>query len=62
MKLKVVSMNGGPLDEKQNAMRAAISLVSGYAAGLGYLWAFFEPQRRGWHDLLSDTRVVNAES
>ena len=61
MKLKVVSMNGGPLDEKQNAMRAVISLVSGYAAGLGYLWAFFEPQRRGWHDLLSDTRVVSAD-
>ncbi|MBI5246920.1 MAG: RDD family protein [Elusimicrobia bacterium] len=61
LKLKVVSIDGSPLDEKQRAMRAAISLISGYAAGIGYLWAFFEPQRRGWHDLLADTRVVSAE-
>ena len=60
-KLKVVSLDGSALDEKQRAMRAAISLISGYAAGIGYLWAFFEPQRRGWHDLLADTRVVSVE-
>ena len=60
MKLKVVSLDGGALDGKQRMMRAAVSLVSGYAAGLGYLWAFFEPQRRGWHDLLADTRVIDA--
>jgi class 3 adenylate cyclase len=61
MKLKVVSITGGAPDNKQRLMRAAVSLVSGYAAGLGYLWAFWEPQRRGWHDLMADTRVVAAD-
>lgn len=61
MKLKVVSVNGGPLDNKQRMTRAAVSLLSGYAAGLGYIWAFWEPQRRGWHDLMADTRVVVAD-
>jgi hypothetical protein len=61
LKLKVISMDGGPLDKKQRVMRSAVSLLSGYAGGLGYLWALFEPQRRGWHDLMADTRVVTAE-
>jgi class 3 adenylate cyclase len=58
MKLRVVSIDGRELDGKQRMMRSAMSLVSGYAAGLGYLWAFWEPQRRGWHDLMADTRVI----
>lgn len=61
MKLRVVSLNGGELDKNQRMLRSAVSLVSGYAAGLGYLWALFEPQKRGWHDLLADTRVVSAD-
>lgn len=60
LKLKVVSMDGGALDNKQRMTRAAVSLLSGYAAGVGYLWAFWEPQRRGWHDLMADSRVVDA--
>jgi class 3 adenylate cyclase len=61
MKLKVISITGGAPDNKQRLMRAAVSLLSGYAAGLGYIWAFWEPQRRGWHDLMADTRVVAAD-
>ncbi len=61
LKLKVISMNGGPLDNKQRLMRSSVSLLSGYAAGLGYLWALWEPQRRGWHDLMADSRVVSAD-
>lgn len=61
LKLKVVSLDGGPLEKKQRTMRAAVSLLSGYAGGIGYLWALFEPQRRGWHDLMAGTRVVTGE-
>lgn len=61
LKLKVISMDGGALDNKQRLTRAAVSLLSGYAAGVGYLWAFWEPQRRGWHDLMAETRVVAAD-
>ncbi len=61
LKLKVVALDGGPLDNRQRMTRAGVSLLSGYAAGLGYLWALWEPQRRGWHDLMADTRVVAAD-
>ncbi|MBI4676683.1 MAG: RDD family protein [Elusimicrobia bacterium] len=43
---------------KHALTRAIISLVSGYGLSLGYLWAFWEKDRRGWHDLLAGTVVV----
>jgi hypothetical protein len=61
MKLRVVSENGAPLDKRQRMARSAVSIVSGSAFFLGYLWALWEPQRRTWHDLMAGTRVVPAE-
>ncbi|HVE13158.1 MAG TPA: RDD family protein [Elusimicrobiota bacterium] len=60
-KLAVVSAGGAPADRKQMLWRAAFSLVSGYAMFLGFLWAVFEKDRRGWHDLVAGTVVVNAD-
>jgi hypothetical protein len=61
-KLAVVPMTGsGPLDRKQNLMRAFFSLISGYCLMLGYLWALWEKDGRGWHDLMAGTRVVQVQ-
>ncbi len=60
-KLAVVPMAGsGPLERGQYLMRAFFSLISGYCLLLGYLWAFWEKDGRGWHDLMAGTRVVDA--
>ncbi|MDE2489231.1 MAG: RDD family protein [Elusimicrobia bacterium] len=58
MKLKVVAEDGSPLTKRQRFARSAFSVVSLYFAFLGYLWALWEKDRRGWHDLLAGTRVV----
>lgn len=58
--LKVVKTDGSPLEKSNRARRALFTLVSGYCAGLGFLWAFWEKEGRGWHDLWADTRVVDA--
>ncbi len=61
LKLRVVSEDGSPITKRQRVLRSAFSIVSLYFAFLGYLWALWEPERRGWHDLLAGTRVVPAD-
>ena len=38
-------------------LRFAVSLFSAAALGLGFLWAWSNPQRATWHDLASRTRL-----
>ncbi|MBI5624204.1 MAG: RDD family protein [Elusimicrobia bacterium] len=58
MGLVVVQANGLPIDWKHALTRAVISLVSGGAMALGYLWALRDKDRRTWHDLLAGTVVL----
>lgn len=59
-KLRVERADGKPLEESDRLIRSAATLASGYAAFLGYLWALWEKDGRGWHDLLAGTAVVDA--
>ena len=61
LRLKVILMEGGKLDWKLAFVRSLFTLVSGVCLFLGYLWALWERDRRGWHDLLAGTRVSAAE-
>jgi uncharacterized RDD family membrane protein YckC len=61
MKLRVVGLNGQPIDKRQRMLRALFSVVSMHVAFLGYLWALWEPRRRTWHDLIAGTRVIPVE-
>lgn len=47
-----------PLSLRETAVRYLVSILSWAAAGLGFLWAAFHPQRATWHDLASGTRLV----
>lgn len=40
------------------AKRYACALLSWACLGLGFLWVLFHPQRKTWHDLLTDTQMV----
>jgi adenylate cyclase len=60
-KVGLVRMDGAPLDKKDRMTRSAFSVISGYCMGLGYLWALWEKDGRGWHDLMAGTRVVRLE-
>lgn len=60
--LKVVTYpDGGPIDNKTAFLRSLFTLLSAAPAGLGYIWAAWEKDRRGWHDLFAGTRVVEVE-
>lgn len=56
-RLKVVRHDGGPITFRQAALRALGTLISGYALFLGFIWALWEPEKRGWHDLIAGTKV-----
>ena len=61
LRMRVVQAGGLPMSKKQALWRAAFSVLSGYAFLLGYVWALFEKDRRGWHDLLAGTIVIVEE-
>lgn len=58
LKLKVVKIDGGPIDWRLGLVRSLFTIISASVVLLGFLWAFWEKDRRGWHDLLAGTKVV----
>jgi len=60
LRIRVVSMftSKGPLFLQALARNLAKWYLSPLFLGTGFLWAFFHPLRRTWHDLLADTVVV----
>jgi len=63
MKIRVVKLDGGPLSTADSLMRYGGYLINAlpFFFGLGWMWAFIDPRRQGWHDKLARTCVVVAE-
>jgi uncharacterized RDD family membrane protein YckC len=57
-RVRIERRDGGRPGWGACAVRFLASLVSAAAAGLGFLWSLFDPQRRCWHDILSRTRLM----
>jgi uncharacterized RDD family membrane protein YckC len=58
--IKVVRTNGQPLQFVVALIRGLASLLSFFAAGLGFIWAGIGPEKRAWHDKIAGTIVVRA--
>ncbi|MDR9468222.1 RDD family protein [Marinospirillum sp.] len=57
-RIRVQTPQGQPLNLKQTLLRLLGGLLSWGCLGLGYLWLFFDREKRTWPDLLSGTQVV----
>lgn len=57
-RIRVQRRGGGRLGWWQALLRWASATLSWAAFGLGYLWLWFDRDRRTWHDYLSATEVV----
>jgi uncharacterized RDD family membrane protein YckC len=57
-RIEVLSSDGAPVRWRQAAVRFCAMCVSAVPAGLGFWWAWFDPQGLTWHDRLARTRVV----
>jgi uncharacterized RDD family membrane protein YckC len=51
---------GGPVNPGRAAHRYALAVLGLAAAGAGFLWALFDPERRFLHDRLAGTALVDA--
>lgn len=56
--LKVRMMNGAPVEPVNAVLRYFAYLASGLILGVGYLVMLFNEERRGLHDMVSNTIVI----
>lgn len=59
-KIKLVSNETGAcVNWKQAAIRFLAAMLSWSLFGAGFLWALVDREKRGWHDLLSHSRLID---
>ncbi len=57
-KIRVVTLNCHPLNWQQALFRFVAAFVSLLVVFVGFLIALFDPNKLGWHDRFSRTRLV----
>jgi uncharacterized RDD family membrane protein YckC len=61
-KLRVVrDVDGGPISGGTAVIRLIGLWISGAVFYLGYIWILIDKRRRGWHDLLAGTCVIETD-
>jgi len=60
--LKVTRLDGSRLTYRRSFVRYCAYYVSAIPVGLGFFAIALSSQKRGWHDFICDTRVVNLRS
>lgn len=58
--IRVIKADGSPFSSTDALIRATGYYVNSMFFMLGWIWALFDDQKRGWHDLLAGTLVVKA--
>ena len=58
VRIRVVRLDGRPLDVPTALVRSLGSFLSVAVLGLGYFWCAWDPERQTWHDKLAGTAVV----
>lgn len=57
-RLRVVAADGGSVHWKALLLRYGVGSVSLLLAGIGFWWAWMDPDRLTWHDRASATRLL----
>ena len=58
-KIKLQQTNGHAVTWPLAFIRLITAVISWSAAGLGFFWSLFDPQRRTWHDIASNCVLVD---
>ena len=61
MGIRIIKTDGSEITGVDALIRATGYYVNTMALSIGWLWALFDEQKRGWHDLFAGTIVVKAD-
>jgi len=61
-RVRLVSVDGQHVSWPRCLLRFIVGVVSSAALGLGILWALFDRQKRGWHDLAANTLLIRLDN
>ena len=56
--IKLVRVDGRPVDVGVALVRAVASIFSAFALGLGFFWAGWNREKQSWHDKIAGTVMV----
>ncbi|WP_404424538.1 RDD family protein [Nibricoccus sp. IMCC34717] len=60
--IRVVRLDGQPLDWVSGIVRALGAFVSLAVFGLGFLWVAFDDEAQSWHDRIAGTTIIRTRS
>lgn len=58
LNLKIVRIDGQPLNVGVVVVRSLSSIFSGIVLGLGFFWASWDDERQSWHDKIAGTTII----
>ncbi len=56
--LRIQNADGSAISLWQALLRFIVAIGSWLFLGLGFLWVFWDKDKRSWHDIYSDSQVV----
>ncbi|MDH5736399.1 MAG: RDD family protein [Gammaproteobacteria bacterium] len=60
-KIKLISTDNQPISWSQALLRYLAVFLSWGVCGLGFIWALFNKEKKTWHDMLSNTRLIKLD-
>lgn len=58
-KIKLVSNDSQLINWKQVVIREITAVFSWLFLGLGFIWSIFDKDKCSWHDIMSNTRLID---
>jgi len=58
-KVKLINNDSQVINWKQALTREITAVISWLFLGLGFIWSIFDKQNRCWHDIISNTSLID---
>ena len=58
-KIKLIANDSQAIHWRQAIIREITAVISWLFLGLGFAWSIFDKQKRSWHDIASNTKLID---